>query len=214
MSSWPCRCQEKFCLWLQNFKTSLSVFSAVCLLITLISLKISSAFLWLIKNLIDTVSSYLVFGHYVHPGKSHFRQQHQCCHWRGERGQLWHCIAVCAHYQQRKEISHTSHSFRREPFTIAKLQSANYNHYRCFFSQTYSATLKQLSLFAKKMHFLLSSGKLLAFRWVATSLKSLLLPSLSNTTIHKWELSEKDFCFIFFPNHYYFIHVSFSFTPD
>lgn len=60
-------------------------------------------------------------------------------------GQLWHCIPVSAHYQQRKEISYMSYSFRREPFSIAKLQSLNYNHHICFFSQTYSATLKQLS---------------------------------------------------------------------
>lgn len=40
----------------------------------------------IIKKLIDTVPSYLVFGHCVHPGKSHFHQQHHCCHWHGERG--------------------------------------------------------------------------------------------------------------------------------
>lgn len=48
-------------------------------------------------------------------------------------GQLWHCTAVCAHYQPRKEISHMSYPFRREPFSTAKLQSPNYNHHRCFF---------------------------------------------------------------------------------
>lgn len=49
-SSWPCQCQEKLCPRLQDFKTSPSVFNAECLPTTLISLTMSSAFLWLLKN--------------------------------------------------------------------------------------------------------------------------------------------------------------------
>lgn len=151
MCSWPCRCQEKFCLWLQNLKTSPSVFSAVCLLITLVYPTISSAFLWLIKKLIDTVPFYLVFGHYVHPGKSHFHQQHHCCHWCGERGSC-DTASLSVPITSRGKRSPTCFiHLGGSPFQLQNF-SLNYNHHRCFFSQTYSATLKQLS-FCKENSF-------------------------------------------------------------
>lgn len=145
MSFWPCRCQEKFCLWLQNFKTSPSVSSAVCLLITLISLTISSAFLWLIKKLIDTVASYLVSGHCVHPEKSHFRQQHQCCHWLGERGSCdTASLSVPITSRGKRSHIHLIHLegslFQLQNFSVLTIIVID-----VFLLQTYSAMLKQLS---------------------------------------------------------------------
>lgn len=100
-------------------------------------------------------------------------------------GQLWHCIAVRAHYQQRKEIPHKSYWFRKEPFTTAKLQSPNCNPHRCFFSQTSSATLKQLS-FCKENVFS-SSGKFCIFLcWHSDELLLLLNFSLWSV----WEPAE------------------------
>lgn len=177
MCSWPCRCQEKFCLWLQNLKTSPLVFSAVCLLITLIYPTISSAFLWLIKKLIDTVPFYLVFGHYVHPGKSHFRQQHHCCHWCGERGS-YDTASLSVPITSRGKRSPTclihlgGSPFQLQNFSLLTIITIY------VFSRRHILPRWSSWVFVKKMHFPLSSGKLLAFRWVATSLKSLPLPSL------------------------------------
>lgn len=95
-------------------------------------------------------------------------------------GQLWHCIPVCAHYQQRKEISYMSYSCRNVGGSPFQLQNFSLLTIITIYVFSRRHILPRWSswVFVKKMHFPLSSGKLLAFRWVATSLKSLPLPSL------------------------------------
>lgn len=98
----------------------------------------------IIKKLIDAVPSYLVFGHCVHPGKSHFHQQHHCCHWHGERGNSDTELLSVPITSGGKRSPICLIHLEGRLFSIAKRQSLNYIHHRYFFSQTYSATLKQL----------------------------------------------------------------------
>lgn len=172
----------------------------------------------IIKKLSDTVPSYLVFGHCVHPGKSHFHQQHHCCHWRGERGSsdtasLSVPITSGGKTSPMCLIHLEGRLFQLQSFSLLTMFTID------VFSCRHTLPLWSSWVFVNKMHFPLYSGKLLPFGWISTSLKSLLLPNLfesqlAHITIHKWEWNEKDICSLFSHHHYYSIHVSFRFISD
>lgn len=172
----------------------------------------------IIKKLIDTVPSYLVFGHCVHPGKSHFHQQHHCCHWHGERGnsdsELLSVPIISGGKRSPICLIHLEgRLFQLQSVSLLTIFTID------IFSHRHILPLWNSWGLVNKMHFPLYSGKLLPFRWVATSLKSLPLSNLfeshlTHVTTHEWECNEKGICSVFSPNHYCSIHVSFRFTPD